>query len=219
MKAFRIIFGIALLGVIIYFALLKDNSLTYKFPSLPAIKGSIETAVKETAGGENSNPISAISGISSIPGFVANFVFEKGKETVDKIIDGVKSSAFNIFKSAVEEKVDAIGEGFGIEMSLEETGSKAATEQKSTMAEQKLPPLIFAVKAGISANFTINNKEGYVLNYEVDWQDGKQDNGQVEKGEKKILSHNWQKAGDYEIQFTIKGNNKTNKYTFNISIF
>lgn len=189
--------GIALVGIAVYFLLAQDKSSTYKFPSLIDIKNEVVKFFNNAVSGKSDNPVSKITGT----------VVNKGNEIVDSAVNSIKTSTFNLFKESVDNKVDSIGQSMGIEVNpdIKETESKS------------LP--VFAVKIGTPAYFTINNKDKEIISYEVDWRDGKKENGKINEGEKKTLFHVWQNSGIYEIIFTIKNSNKTEKYNINISIF
>jgi hypothetical protein len=91
-----------------------------------------------------------------------------------------------------------------------------SSEQK----EEINTPVIFTMKKGSSAYFTIENREHARIQYQVDWRDGsKEDAGSLDVGKSRVVSHSWDKAGNYDIQFRVVSSEKSKTYSVTLSIF
>ncbi|NCN52884.1 hypothetical protein GW950_00265 [Candidatus Wolfebacteria bacterium] len=195
-------FGIYILIIVIasaaYLALSRDNNSEYSFPILKGRDALVSTfqRVKEE------NLDGAVS--AGIDSLLAAFS-DKVSSTIDAVVDDVKVETFKKVKDVVNDKVDSIGENAGIDI-------------QGVMTEPP-NPIIYTVEAGSLAYFTIVNKDSKSLEYKVDWKDGKNNTGSLEKGEKIVLSHEWDKAGEYFIKFKITTIGKEREYQVSINIF
>ena len=204
-KFFAIIIAILIIGTAGYFILNRENLSQYSFPEfknkniIPDFFRGVEGG--SSAGGVLSRVDLLINGENGILEKAAN----KAELALEKIVDDFKFETFEKIKSAMNEKVDSLGKGAGINIEVGKV--------------EEINPVAFSVKSGTPAYFTIVNRDDNGLDYEADWQDGNKDAGIIKIGEKRTLSHNWTKAGEYLIQFKIISKGEEKDYQFLISIF
>ena len=110
------------------------------------------------------------------------------KESVKGSVEvGVKEKQgefLNYLKGSANEAIDTVQE-------------KVVGAEKSGGSVTVLP----VVKSGANAHFLISNPESSgEVGYEIDWGDGKTENG-VLTGANKTVSHSWSEKGEYSVVF------------------
>ncbi len=182
---FRMIFGICLLGSASYFLLLKDNNFSYKFDNFEVNRESIAAVASTSLSIAKAKSTQVFSDISIK-------TQEFAKDMASSVVDTAKNYAFEIVKKTAEESLNKLGEKAGIDVN-----SLESLPENSVM---------YSVKKGENAYFTIKNSEDGLLKYSVNWLDGKIDSGQLNnKDEFVVLVHSWKTPGEYLINFKIEG--------------
>ena len=136
-----------------------------------------------------------------------NMLTEKAGALANDSLTAIKAEAFDLVKGAIAKKVDNLAVDLGI-------GSAQSGNSGSAVSN----PISISIKSGTLVNFTIENNEQGVIDYTVDWKDGKSESGKIAKSESKIVSHSWTKAGEYILQFKISSPGKSKEYQVGISI-
>ena len=188
-KYFGISLAILVIGFAGYILLNKTNISSYSFPWIDK-NGKVSGAVSEK--------------ISKGASQIIDIVADKGKEIVDGIVDKVKLETFKIVKDMVDKKVESVGINLGVDVGGLPNGNNF--------------PVVFSVKIGTPAYFTIQNNEQETIFYEADWGDERKDVGSSEKGKGAVLSHKWGRVGDYYINFKIMLSGGVKNYKILISV-
>ncbi|MHB9019515.1 MAG: hypothetical protein ACYC3G_01380 [Minisyncoccota bacterium] len=197
----RIVLGIILISAAAYFLFLKDNSFSYKIPNLGLNEDNVISMASTTA-------ISIKNKVSDTFSEFTGQLQNKAEEIITSSIDSVKSYAFDVFRQGVEDSVNKLGEKAGI------TSVNINSIDTSTNT-----PIVYSVKKGINASFTIKNSEEDILKYKVDWLDGNTNSGELTKKDQYIvLTHKWSKAGEYLINFNITNSTGEKIYKVSISV-
>ena len=202
------------LGLLIaggYFLLTKDNASSYTIPFIEVRSKEIAEKINGAVGGlKNYAAGQATTTVSALTNNLAGAILEKSRQATSQIIDGAKNETFQIFRQAVSQKVDNIGTNFGVD--VQEIGKEVAPPSPAES------PIAFGIQSGAPAYFTIKNRENEKIGYEADWQDGKKNSGEVAVGKSITLSHEWNSAGEYHLQFKIKNSKGEKIYQVSISI-
>lgn len=213
-RLFRIAAGLALVAAAGYFVFNRDKSFGYAFPfkkgeeTLERLWQDIKKSGLDKKISDKTSAIAGKSrGIFTETTETIEEAIEKGKEKTGAAIEEAKQDTLQNFKEAVAEKMDSFGKGIGVNIQ-----NNAAIDSNIILDAS---PVIFTVKVGAPAYFTLVNKEDGQLVYEVDWQDGGRDSGTLNSGEEIVVSHKWNKAGSYSAQFQI---NQKRKYPISINI-
>ncbi|MEK7463221.1 MAG: hypothetical protein AAB621_02580 [Patescibacteria group bacterium] len=200
-KFIRIVLGIVLIGAASYFLFWKSNSFSYKMPNLGLSENNIVSMASTTVGNIKNKAVNTFSGIT-------DQLRTKTGEIVSSSIDKAKKYVFDVFKQGVEDGVNKLGEKAGI-TSVNINSADTVTDN----------PIIYSVKKGINASFSIRNSEEDTLKYKVDWLDGNFSSGELTKKDQSIvLNHKWSKAGEYLINFNITNFAGTKIYKVLISV-
>lgn len=200
-KFIKIVLGIALVGAAGYFLFFKNNTFSYKMPNLGLSEDNIVSMASTTVGNIKNKASDTFSGIT-------DQLQNKAEEIISSSMDKVKKYIFDVFKQGVEDGVNKLGEKAGI------TGVNINSADISTDN-----PIIYSIKKGVNASFTIKNSEEDVLKYKVDWLDGNSGSGELTKKDQSVvLSHKWAKAGEYLINFNITNSVGTKIYKVSISV-
>lgn len=187
------------MGLSVYFALTKSNLSEYSFPKILNPKNG--TAIAD----RSISPI--MQKVSDDVTGAFNSMVAKGGELVGGLVEDAKTETFHALKEAVNTKINTAGESFGVTISSEQQDEIDA-------------PIVFAMKKGSFAYFTVENRENSKIQYEVNWRDGSaKDMGSLDAGKSKVVSHSWNKAGNYDIQFKIISSEKNKTYNITLSIF
>ncbi len=190
-----------------YFLLNLESVSSYPIPFIEVTKKDFAKSAGQVS--ENfldyGNSL-ATSTIARVAGQAA----EKTKEIFSNIIDGAKTEVFKVIKGTVNKKVDSIGVDLGVDVGR--LNNELASKEIQS-------PVIFTIKIGSPAYFTIKNKESGILQYNVDWQDGKLESGKLTAGQSKLLSHAWLEAGQYEINFKVSDQERAKEYAITIATF
>lgn len=194
MKVLRILFGIGLVISAAYFLLGKENLSTYSFPDVKEDQ-SLSANLLSRFSKYNSEEIS--SGVEKIFGAIT----DKSSEIFEGIADKAKLETFKIIKDSINDRVDGLGENFGVSV-----GAIGDDSQ-----------ITFGVRAGTPIYFSLEARSGD-SEYEVDWQDKKKDAGSFKGGESIVLSHAWDRSGDYSVKFTITNSKGKKNYQIPINI-
>jgi len=211
-RFFGIIILIAVITIAVYLVLLQDNSSEYSFPILKGKEIISSTFQRVKDGGLDKEitfktDLMVGDGVSSIIGKVA----DKIESVIENVVDNVKLETFKKIKNVVNDRVDSLGESAGINIK----GISSSGGGK----DETVSPVVYTIKSGDTAYFTIINRENRNINYEVDWQDGNTDKGTLDKEEKAVLSHKWDKEGEYLIKFKVITIGEEKEYQFSINIF
>ena len=186
------------IGAIAYFVFYKENTWVYNYPPIQKTREAINESV-------NKLKIKLQSGLTTITDSAFDLVKEKSEEAVTKAGNEVKNQAFNVVQKAVTGGMNSLGEQLGLSPKI--SGGDTNT------------PLSFGVKIGSTAYFSLDNNENEKVGYQADWQDGKKDTGNLDIGKTAILSHKWDKAGDYTLNFKTTSSKGEKQYQIVISIF
>lgn len=187
-----------------YFVFNKENVSGY---TIPFISVSAKDAVQ--TGNQALSKMTQVSKetFSAKAADFSGMLTEKAGELADNAMTAVKTEAFNLMKGVITKKVDNLAADLGV--------SPVQSGGSGSPASNPVSP---SIKSGTPAYFTIKNSEQVAIDYIIDWKDGKSENGQVAKGESKIVSHSWSKSGEYVLQFKINSAGGTNEYQVRISI-
>lgn len=197
----KIVLGVVLIGAAGYFLFFKNNSFSYKMPNLGLGENNIASMASTTVGNIKNKVSDTLSGIT-------DQLQNKAEEILSSSIDRAKNYAFDIFKQGVEDSVNKLGEKAGI------TSVNINSIDTSTNT-----PIVYSVKKGINASFTIKNSEEDILKYKVDWLDGNTNSGELTKKDQSIvLTHKWSVAGEYLINFNITNSAGVKIYKVSISV-
>ena len=200
-KFIRIVLGIVLIGAASYFLFWKSNSFSYKMPNLGLSENNIVSMASTTVGNIKNKAVNTFSGIT-------DQLRTKTGEIVSSSIDKAKKYVFDVFKQGVEDGVNKLGEKAGI-TSVNINSADTVTDN----------PIIYSVKKGINASFSIRNSEEDTLKYKVDWLDGNSSSGELAKKDQSVvLNHKWTNAGEYLINFNITDSVGTKIYKVSISV-
>ncbi len=194
MKALRILFGIGLVLSAAYFLLGKENLSTYSFPDIRRDQPLSANFLSQISR-YRSEDIS--TGVTKITAALA----EKSSDIFEGIAEKAKLETFKIIKDTVNDKVDDLGQNFGVSI-----GAAEDDEQ-----------IIFGVRSGIPVYFSLEARSGD-SEYEADWRDGQKDSGPFKDGEGIVLSHSWSEPGDYLVKFTITNSKGKKNYQIPIKI-
>ena len=196
---------IALVSGAAYWASNRDNLSEYSFPEF-GNKDILNSAFQRAKESDFTRSILSRANLMMGEGDVLlEKAANQAESAITNIVNDFKFETFQKIRDTVNERVDTLSRGVGIEVNGNEIN--------------EISPLAFSVKSGILAYFTLINRENKALSYQVDWQDGNKDEGALEIGGRKVLSHKWTKTGDYLIQFKIITETGEKKYQFSISIF
>lgn len=188
-----------------YFVFTAVNVSGYRFPSVGISgKGTTQGGGQAISGVVDAMKKKFLSQMAD----VVDVVKQNADTLAQSAIVSAKTEAFKLLSNAVNDKVKSVATGLGISAS----GSAGASGGSTVI------PVQSAIKSGAPAYFTIKNSESEAVHYAIDWNDGKNESGQIAKGESQIVSHSWMKAGEYVLQFTIESSGGTNKYQVTISI-
>lgn len=214
MKTARMLFILGLLIAGGYFLLTKDNASSYTIPFIEVRTKEIAKKIGEVAGGLKEYAANqATTTVSALTDSITETVLEKSKQLISQVIDGAKTETFQIFRQTVNEKVDNIGANLGVD--IEQLGAVVPLPAATPASENQI---VFGIQSGTPAYFTIKNRESEKIYYEADWQDGQKSNGEVAAGKSAVLSHKWNNAGEYHLQFKIKNSRGQKTYPVTISI-
>jgi len=199
-KFIRIVFGIALVSAAGYFLLLKDNSFSYKIPNLDLSEQGVMLVASSTAQNLKNKASDVFSGISA-------GIQSKAEEIVAAAAQKAADYTFGIIKQGVISGVDSVGEKMGVNINSSEPGTSQSAY------------VVYSIKKGATAYFTIKNSENDLLKYNVDWLDGKVDSGQLtKKDESIVLTHKWSTAGEYFVTFKITDSNGDKEHRVLIAV-
>ena len=138
-----------------------------------------------------------------------------GQDLISGAVQNVKEQTFQSVRDAVTDKVDDFGKSIGVGPGAGDT-HPIVVNGDNVISQQRV---FFTIKIGAPAYFTIKNHSAdSIATYEINWQDGKTDSGTIEKGKIVTVSHSWQKAGEYNVDFKIK-NATTENYGIVLSVF
>ena len=211
--------ALVFLGVIFYALFTKENTFVYRFPALKKVQETelVQAIISklENIGEPKNNGLPETSPQQIIQGGAKKILdkaqegvgatIEKISDTVSGVVNNLKSEALQLVKGTVDKKVETLGEKLGVDVQ----------QTASSISES---PIIFGVKAGAAAYFTIRNREAGAIDYRVDWQDGSTDSGALQGNKSAVLSHRWEKPGTYLLKFTITLGGKGNDYLISITI-
>lgn len=204
-KYFGILILVVVLTATIYLALIQDNSSEYSFPILKAKNALVSSFQRVKEGGVDKNISITKDTMVEEGGNLLTKLVDAAEGMIKDVINSIKVETFKKIKDTVNNKVDSIGQGAGINI--------------QGITTEAFKPIIYTVKVGSTAYFTIINRENESLEYEVDWQDENQEAGAIVRGEKKVLSHKWDKRGEYFIKFKIIIIGEEKEYKVSINIF
>ena len=210
MKKFLVIITTILIaGAAGYYIFNRDNFSRYSFPEFGQKNIALSDFFREVGSGKSTDGIlSQVDLMINGEDGLLEKVADKVESAAEKIVGDFKFETFQKIKSAVNDKIDDMGNSVGISVGVGKIREAGKTD-----------PVAFSVKSGTPAYFTLANRDNDKLDYEADWRDGNKDAGTIKIGDKKALSHNWAKAGEYLIQFKITTNGEEKNYQFLISIF
>ncbi len=188
-----------------YFVFSAGNVSGYTFPFI----GASQKVAARVGNQAISSVTSAVKKNFAAP---AGDLMTAAAQSIDTLAQNALASAktevMKALTGAVKKNVDTMAASFGV--STQGSGAPAGSADVS--------PIQSAIKSGAPAYFTIRNNEQGTIQYTVDWKDGKAETGQVLKGQSQIVSHAWNKVGEYVLQFKIESSGGINEYQIMISI-
>ena len=198
-----ILIGIAIAGGYLIFS--KENTSAYVIPYI--------SVIKKEAVDLSGNVIQKTGNFAkNILAVKASDALEAASVEVENLISeaavSVKTQTLNLLKGSIDKKVESLAVDLGVDLGVSEP------VQTTTL----LSPIVFAIKSGTPAYFTIKNRETETVAYEINWKDGKIDKGQIGKGKLEVVSHSWSAAGEYSIKFRITSEKGARDYEILISI-
>lgn len=189
---------LVILGVILaggYFLLNRENVSSYTIPFIEVRRKEAAEKINKTASNlKNYFTSQATATVSELADDLADSILEKSEQLAQQIFDGAKSSAFNFFRQAVNQKVDSVGANLGIDV------QQFGKELPPSVPES---PIGFGIPVGTPAYFTIKNRESEKISYEADWQDGNKKKGELAVGKSVTVSHQWHSVGEYYPKFKL----------------
>lgn len=206
-KFVRIIFGIVLVGAATYFLFGQSRSFSYKIPGLNLDSENILSAASTTVESIKGKAENIFSGIASK-------LQDKGEELISSTTAKLQSKGEELALSAMEKAKDYAIETLkgGIETGIDKIEEKAGLSIDS-LSDSVPQNVIYSVKKGTFAYFTIKNVEEGLLKYDIDWFDGGKSSGQLtKKDEFKTLPHKWANEGDYPVTFKMVDSNGEKEY-------
>lgn len=193
--------GVVLIGAAGYFLFLKNNTFSYKMSDLGLNENNVASMASTTVGNIKNKISTTLSGIT-------DQLQIKAEEIVSSSINKAKTYVFDVFKQGVEDSVNKLGEKAGI------TGVNINSGDSITDN-----PIVYSIKKGVSAFFTIKNSDEDILKYKVDWLDGNSSSGELaKKYQSVVLNHKWASAGEYLINFNITNSAGSKIYKVSISV-
>lgn len=147
---------------------------------------------------------------------------QKADEYVDAVVGEVKEGAFEYAKDKVTDAFVTIGEEisgkaksiFGIAPSSD-TGAETAEEPKGAGFLVPPPSATLTIAPGTPIVFSINRG----ASYRVDWGSGTAESGTTSKDGITLLTHAWDKEGDYTVEIAVTDGGKTETKTFPIRVY
>lgn len=131
-----------------------------------------------------------------------NVLSEKAAEIkawAGETLTGTLTETFNKRESAVSQLVQ-----WGLEKTKKTAGEILGVSDDSNLFIEYFSyltkinePLSFILKNPFSS------KDSKELNYQIDWGDSLKDEGELQGGQSIIISHAWQREGEYLTKFTI----------------
>jgi len=220
-----VILGMVLAGG--YFLLNQENVSSYTIPFIEIRTKEVTDKIGSLAGGLKKYVTGqATVTVSVLANDLADTLLERSEQLVSRVADGVKTETFKIFRQAVNEKVDNVSQavsekvdrvGANIGIDIQQLGTEVLPPVPAPTPTSE-SPIIFGIKSGTPAYFTIKNREKETIVYEVNWQDGREGSGEIVVGKSAILSHEWNSAGEYHLQFKIQNSKGEKIYQITISV-
>ncbi len=201
MKKFLGLFSALMcIGISAHLALTQYNISEYSFPNIRKSDNRSANMLFQQA-----QPL--VHKISQGVSGAAQAVISKGNVLIDTVIEKAKVQTFELVKDSITDKVDEVGSGLGISVSPGNSSEETS-------------PIIFTMKKGEPAYFTIENRENERAQYAVDWKDGTpEDVGSLDVGKSRVVSHSWSQSGNYDVTFKIIFSDKRNTHHITLSIF
>lgn len=193
----------------IYFLLKKENSFdyfTYNF-------GSEEIKRKDTTN-KNGNseilPKNFLNETGAKLGAQLSKSLEVGKLWVDQTSETVKEKSAEL-KNDAQEKALKNTLGFlkdNLDKGIQAIGSALGVGVSSNESNPIADPasiIRYSTRVNETVYFSIKNPliEARNFQYEIDWGDGFKENGELQEGGIKTVSHFWKNEGEYLILFKI----------------
>lgn len=164
---------------------------------------------------------------------VIKTVGDKTNEYTGVVVQEAKKGVLDYVKGKISDGLTSVGDG--LINSAESLLGASSTELLRPVTVNsvsgndagKLPiptgagfltpasPATITTKIGAQIIFSINRG----ATYSVDWGDGVKDQGSVETESVKLVSHAWQKEGDFSIKILVRGSGVSQDYTFPIRVY
>ncbi|MFA6407167.1 MAG: PKD domain-containing protein [Candidatus Paceibacterota bacterium] len=212
---FRKLFTIALVGALCYFGYLAyvrwwDGSSTFSEK-----KQAVQDYVVQKTGETTKK------------------VEEKAKEYSGEVVSEAKQTVLGYVKEKISAGLASVGRG--IVNSAESLLGASSTTALAPVTISSIaggagnalqapvgseyftpaPPATFVTKVGVPVVFSINRG----TSYSITWGDSKIDEGTVAQELIKLVSHTWEKEGDFSVKVSVKGNGVSQTYTFPIRVY
>jgi hypothetical protein len=174
-----IIAGLLAIG---YFLLQKEKTFSFIFgPGFDSlVVGSFKNVLKEKT-----------TGLKTEVDKNLEKVIQRGESLVSQSVQSAEKILVNIVKDGLEKTKKTTGEILGVN-----NDSNLFVEYFSYLTKIN-KPLSFMLRNPFSP------KESKELNYQIDWGDNQKDGGELQAGQNIIISHAWQKEGEYLTKFKI----------------
>lgn len=168
--------------------------------------------VKSIAGKVKGAAVKLVDGASDV---AKETVGKVAGRAVEAVGDFVKSGTASVL-SSVGEKLTSLGSTIvGEELSTSSNGS--STVSAPSGSGFALPPPLATINTKVNTPlvFSINRESSY----KIQWGDGNREDGAVPEDSSRLVSHLWEKKGDYTIQFELKEKELTHTYSFPVRVY
>jgi hypothetical protein len=157
-----------------------------------------------------------------------NLVEEEKKNVSSKINSFIKEKGSEISYS-IGEDVVSLGENlknlsYFRDLNKNNESNNSSSEKNNQFLSTTTVSYLSYATASIPFSFVIDkNTELKIslkpsLEYYVEWGDGKFSQAKDEKSISHIISHKWEKEGDYEVKIILKEENTTTSYFFYVRV-
>ncbi len=195
-KIIAILISLAILAGLFYFLLNGKNVLEVVFPN-PGIRDFASNILEK--GRTLIDPL--ISPVIQKSENVANELINKAKDKVDEAFSEARSNAVESVKKTVNKKIDEVTGNTDLKPTqVASIGSVSIGNNLIKAPENSTSPLGFSVKKNQPAIFIIKNEGNINMNFQIDWGDAKNDNGDLEANKSKTFFHIWDNVGEYLIK-------------------
>lgn len=193
----------------IYFFLKKENSFDYFVYNFnPGEKKSPKTTQKDS--GSEILPANLLGGAGEKLEAQLSQGLDKGESLVNQAAEAIKTktselqeevkektlkNTLDFLKNSLDKGIEAVGSAFGVEVKRDEFSPIADPASIIRYSTRLNETVYFSIKNPLT--------EARNFQYEVDWGDGFKENGELQEGAVKPVSHFWKNEGEYLVLFKI----------------